>query len=317
MPRGSSRLFRTRMDGAAEQLGISGGVANRLTDKTFRNTAAGAYEEAGFGVNGPKVSRIFQANADLAISELGLAAFTAQTMSIDFDGSTEFFRNSTPQVIGIADVWSIGIWYKPSALSGLDSLFEFNNSDTPSRIIAFFNAAVLNVFLRNSADTITSSVTFNGFGVNAAWAYLYLSWNAAGNGFPTIFKDGSSVPPSGSSSGGVLVQADDLRPVGVGTNLSLAAKFQGVIAQMAVWRTIQDAAISDLFNGGNPNSLDLNSSFGGYSGAGDLAHWYRLGHEPSPNLGKDFATAGFTPTIDIEVNSVGITDADRVADVPT
>ena len=238
-------------------------------------------------------------------------------MSLDFDGSTEFLRNSTSQVLGIADVWSIGIWYKPAGLAGLDALFEFNNSDSPSRIIAFFNAAVLNVFLRNSADTINTSRTYNGFGVNAVWAHLYLSWNAAGTGFPDVFKDGSLVGQDSQSSGGNLVQADDLRPVGVATNLNLAAPFAGVIAQMSVWRTIQDAAIASLYNGGNPNSLDLNSSFGSYSGAADLAHWYRLGHEASPNLGKDFSTAGFTPTIDIEVNSVGITDADRVADVPT
>lgn len=317
MPRGSSRLFRTRMSGAAEQLGISGGVANRLTDKTFRNTAAGAYEEAGFGVNGPKVSRIFQANADLAISELGLAAFTAQTQSIDFDGSTEGFLNTTPQVIGIADVWSIGIWYKPSLLSGNDTLFEINNSDSPSRIIAFFSGTQLAIFWRDSGDTTNSNVSFNGFGVNGVWAHVYFSWNAAGAGDVSVFKDGAPIAPTGGSSPNPIVMADDLRPVGVGTNVSLAAKFQGLIAQISVWRTIQDAAIASLYNGGNPNSLDLNSAFGSYSGAGDLAHWYRLGHEASPNLGKDFATAGFTPTIDVEVNSVGITDADRVADVPT
>ncbi len=49
----------------------------------------------------------------------------------------------------------------------------------------------------------------------------------------------------------------------------------------------------------------------------DLAHWWRAGHEASPNLGKDYAVAGFTPTIDVEVNAVGIDDTDRVADVPT
>lgn len=315
MPRGSSRQFRELYDGAAERLGL-GGSPNRV-DSVFLARARGALKQEGFSVDGRNVSRIFQQNADLAQAELGLVSFEAQTMSIDFDGSTEFFRNSTSQVIGIADVWSIGIWYNPANLTGVRSLFEFNNSDSPSRIIAFFNGTVLNVFLRNSGDTVNTSRTYNGFGVLSTWAHLYISWNAAGTGFPDVFKDGSLVGQSSQVSQGALVQADDLRPVGVGTNVSLAAKHSGLISQMSVWRTIQDAAISDLFNGGNPNSLDLNSSFGGYSGAGDLAHWWRLGHEPSPNLGKDFATAGFTPTIDVEVDSVGITDADRVADVPT
>ncbi len=251
-------------------------------------------------------------------TDLGLTpSFAAQTQSIDFDGSTEGFLNTTPQVIGIADVWSIGIWYKPSLLSGNDTLFEINNSDSPSRIIAFFSGTQLAIFWRDSGDTTNSVVAFNGFGVNGVWAHLYFSWNAAGAGDVVTFKDGVLQVPTGGSSPNPIVMADDLRPVGVGTNVSLAAKFQGLIAQISVWRTIQDAAIASLYNGGNPNSLDLNSSFGSYSGAADLAHWWRLGHEASPNLGKDSSSAGFTPTIDVEVNAVGITDADRVADVPT
>lgn len=242
--------------------------------------------------------------------------FKSQTQSLDF-GDNEFLRNSTSQVLGIADIWSIGVWYKPNTVSGIHSLFEFNNSDSPSRIIAFFNGAVLNIFLRDSGDTVNTSVTFNGFGVLDTWAHLYFSWNAAGTLFPTVFKDGSEVAPTTDTSQGALVQADDLRPVGVGTNLNLAAEFSGLISQISVWRTIQDAAISDLYNGGDPNSLDLNSSFGSYSGADDLAHWWRPGHEASPNLGKDFSQAGFTPKIDVETDSVGITDADRVADVPS
>jgi hypothetical protein len=77
------------------------------------------------------------------------------------------------------------------------------------------------------------------------------------------------------------------------------------------------AQILETYNGGNGSAFDLNTDSGNYAQSGDLAHWWRLGHEADPNLGKDYAEAGFTPTIDIGDNKVGLDDNDRVADVPT
>lgn len=244
-------------------------------------------------------------------------ALDVQTMSLDFDGSAEGLLNLTDQAIGIADIWSIGIWHKPALLTGNRALFELGQSfPDASRLIAFFSGTQLNLFWSNSAASNQNGAQWNSFGVVDTWAHLFLSWNETGAGIPNVYKDGVLTAADASDLSGAVVMADDDRPVGVGTNVG-GARFSGIISQMAVWRMVEDAAISDLYNAGNPNSLDLNSSFGGYSGAADLAHWWRLGHEASPNLGKDFSTAGFTPTIDIEINAVGITDADRVADVPT
>ncbi len=251
-------------------------------------------------------------------SDIGLSlSFPAQTQSIDFDGAAEGLLNTTDQVLGIADIWSIGIWYKPANLIGTRTLFELGQGfPDASRLIAFFAGTQLNLFWSNSAASNQNDAQWNSFGVLDTWAHLFLSWNQTGTGVPNVFKDGVLTAADANSLTGAIVMADDVRPVGVGTNVG-GSRHSGLISQMAVWRTVQDAAISDLYNGGNPNLLDLNSAFGGYSGAADLAHWWRPGHEASPNLGKDFSTAGFTPTIDVEVNAVGITDADRVADVPT
>ena len=109
MPRGSSRQFRELYDGAAERLGV-GGSANRV-DSGFLARARGALESQGFSVSGRNVSRQFQETADLAQAELGLSAFTAQTMSLDFD-KTEVLR-SLPGPIGAIET----MWRKPGRLS--------------------------------------------------------------------------------------------------------------------------------------------------------------------------------------------------------
>lgn len=245
--------------------------------------------------------------------------FPAQTMSIDFDGVSEAMKATGSPTLGIADVWSIGMWLKPSDVGGTHIIFEFGNGfpGQASRIIPLIlSGTQLNIFWSNSANTRLNSVVFNAFVTLDTWLHLYFSWNAAGSGAVSVFKDGSPIAPDSTSLSGPIVMADSARSVTVGNATTPNISWEGPIAQLSVWRTIQDAAIASLYNGGNPNALDLNSGFGSYAGASDLAHWWRLGHQPSPNLGKDYALAGFTPTIDIEASAIGITDADRVADVP-
>lgn len=242
-------------------------------------------------------------------------------MSIDFDGVAEAMKATGSPTLGIADEWSIGMWLKPSDVVGTHIIFEFGNGfpGQASRIVPLIlSGTQLNIFWSNAANTIQSSVTFNAFVSLDTWLFLYFSHPLAlGNAQISVFRDGALIGADSANLNGSIVMADSGRSVTVGNAAQPSTAWEGPIAQLAVWRTVQDAAIASLYNGGNPNALDLNSAFGSYAGASDLAHWWRLGHEPSPNLGKDYATAGFTPTIDIEASAIGITDADRVADVPT
>lgn len=316
MPRGSSRQFRTKYSGAANLLGIDG-TANRLTDSGFVAEARGAFEQQGFSVAGRKASRIFQADADLAQAELGLSAFSAQTMSLDFD-KTEVLRNTTTQLIGIANVWSMLVWSRRTISTNLQWLCQVHRFGSANHIEILAQQALGGrgdftwVDATNSPTAVARWENF--YSINS-WISTLISWDGTEL---RVWKNGIQLgaPDSGDATpvpAPVMTDGGDRQMI-LGGRFSGNDGWAGRVSQWGIWRVRVDAAASFLQT--SPSSIDLNANSGAYQFAGDLAHWYRPGHEASPNLGKDFAAAGFTPTIDIEVDAIGITDADRIADVP-
>ncbi len=320
MPRGSSRIFRTKMDGAAADLGIAGGVENRLVDSVFRQKAAGAYKQAGFSVDGPNVSREFQGDADLAISELGLSAFAAQTLSVNWPASlsTDVLKNDSDLAIGIANLWSIAIWFKPTVVPfpNAEFLLTIGTSANDSR-------SRINIYHDNVSDRIRLDIgtaggtlrltAFNNFytGETGNWVHVLIVWDGT-----TLFAE-KNATPFGSFTPPATVMDDLGRQFALGNlhasggnNLSI----RGNVAQCAVWNAdVRSAALQMVVSGSAQN---LNADGGAYTFSGNLAHWYRAGEEAAPTIGRDYSEAGFTPTISLDTNSVGITDGDRQLDVP-
>lgn len=319
------------MDGAAADLGISGGVENRLVDSVFRHKAAGAYAAQGFSVDGPNVSRIFQEDADLAISELGLSAFTAQTMSLNFptEGTTDALRNSTEQVLGIANAWSLGVWFN-TTIPEVSSPFLFVAAGSgpevnDDRINLYHDSGGSDRLRFDWGDQTGLPIeitAFNGYyaGRNGLWTHILAVWTGS---ILLMFRNGVSVgAPDVGVNNPAITMADSVRAIGLG-NLSTAGNSSvvGNIAQAQLWRVdITNLATNGVaaFLQASPSSINLNADTpaSDYTFASDLAHWWRPGHEGSPNIGRDYAEAGFTPTIDLGVNAVGITDGDRQANVP-
>ena len=316
MPRGSSRQFRELYDGAAERLGV-GGSANRV-DSGFLARARGALESQGFSVSGRNVSRQFQETADLAQAELGLSAFTAQTMSLDFD-KTEVLR-SLPGPIGIENTWSMLVWSKRTNSLNLQWLCAANRLGSANHIEILAQQALGGRGDFTWVDASNSPIgvaRWENFYSTGPWISTLISWDGTEL---RVWKNGIQLglPDSGDETPVPPPVMDDAsspqRNLVLGGRQSGADGWAGPISQWAIWRVRVDAAA--MFFQTSPSSIDLNVNSGAYQFKDDLAHWYRPGHEASPNLGKDFAGAGFTPTIDIEADAIGITDADRVSDVP-
>lgn len=325
MPRGSSRIFRTKMDGAAADLGISGGVENRLVDSVFRQKAAGAYKAQGFSVDGPNVSREFQGDADLAISELGLSPFTAQSISINIpvNNSNDKLFNNTEQAIGIENTWSIGVWWKPAVVpfGTTEFLFDLRRTNAPaaaSQISLYHDAS--NARLRlDWADTSGSPVevtAWNGIYTGEAgnWVHILIAW-VGGTMF--LLKNGvdQGAPDVGVNNPS-LIMADDARKMAFGSFAiaSAGGSIEGNIAQAGMWNADVRAAALQLVVSGS--SANLNADSAAYVFSGNLAHWYRAGNEAEPTIGRDYSEAGFTPTISLDTDSDGIVNADRQLDVP-
>ena len=244
-----------------------------------------------------------------------------QSMSINFDGNLEALRNSTSQAIGIANTGALGIGFKPETTADTQSIFALRPpSGAGDDILVQLNATNdrVRVFWFDTGGVgPNGDASWNSTFVDNTWTFLLFFWN----GFLLqFFQDGvSQGAPDVGVNNPALTMADSNRIIGVGNGQTAGdnSAVDGPISQVALWRVDVTGAATELYAGGDPNCLNLNVEFDGYTFEGDLAHWWRPGHEGSPNLGKDFALAGFTPTIDIEANAQGIDDSDRVADVPT
>ncbi len=250
----------------------------------------------------------------------GPQPFPAQTLSVDFDGVLESLGNLQGNTLGIANAWTIGVWGKPDAVTGQDGLFSIRPAaGLANRIQILRNAANLRIIWADSSGTPDNDATWNGAFSAGAWHYLHAYWNGT---ILQPFIDGVSLGgPDVGVNNPAITMTDTSRNLNVGDLVGgTGFEWFGNISQAAMWRVAKAAQseVDALYNSGNPNSLDLNGAFTDYASAGDLAHWWRCGDKASPLIGEDIAAAGFTATIDIEVpDAVGITDADRVADVPT
>lgn len=242
-------------------------------------------------------------------------AFPAQAFSIDFDGVGEGLANSTLQAIGLANVFTVLTVIKIEGFIDTGAIFDIDRAASPDNRItmSYSSAGSINVLIQ----TAFNRYDFPLSGDLDAWIMLGLTWD--GVNFLT-FRNAVDLgaPSAGPGTTPTITAMTDVnRTVGLGNNFPflVTQALDGKMLWTAAWRAALGAA-SQLEIFGALSSIDLNVDGGNYASAADLAHWWRCGNEASPNLGKDYATAGFTPTIDVEVNAVGITDADRVADVP-
>lgn len=261
-------------------------------------------------------------------SDIGLSpSFTAQTQSINIpvDGSTDKLGNITEQVIGIANLWSIGVWWKPAVVPFASSefLFDLRRTTAPaaaSQISLYHdnNNARLRLDWADTSGTPVEITAWNGFYTGEAgnWVHVLLTWDGT-----TMFMAKNGVD-QGAPDVGVnnpsLTMADDPRQMTFG-NFALGhpnstASVEGNIAQAQVWNA--DVRAAATFLNTSPSSVNLNADSGAYTFSGNLAHWYRAGNEAEPTIGRDYAEAGITPTISLDADSIGIVDGDRQADVP-
>lgn len=253
-----------------------------------------------------------------------VAPFVAQDMSIDFDGASEALSNQTDQVLGIANEWSAGCWHKANGEVGTNIIWDCDPVDTgpsASRLNLHQSVNDFNMLVRNTgAATPAVQYQWSNILVGGAWQYIVVTWDGTASPKVRFYLDGvdQGVPDIGDPDAAITM-ADDLRMVAVGNNANLGNNGAlGRILYLSLHRVaLSQPSIAEIFNSGVGGAFDLNANSGNYAEAGDLAHWWPVGKRASPNLGEDIAAAGFTPTINIETNAVGITDADRVADVPT
>lgn len=311
MARGSSRIFREKVSSAASALGVSGGVDFRRAGSVFIDRVRDAYADLGFSVGAAgRSSKLFREQVELANNELGISPVPAfsQTFSIDFDGVNEDMGGGN-LLVGIADVFSIGGWVNFGNTLGRQDTWWTIEGGAGGDMALFqrsnVGAAPSFQFFGNGNNLIIPSLPITA----ATWHHCILTWNT--NSDVKLYVDGSQF---GGPLSGVGVFSDDAgRMVQVGDASTGVPNGLMKAANLAIWTTILGATeVATLFNAGSIN-IDLRVDQGNYASSATLEHFWPLGKDPSPLLGQDL---GVGTLINLEQNAVGITDADRVADVP-
>jgi hypothetical protein len=237
-------------------------------------------------------------------------------MSLDLD-TTEYLLNSTDQAIGVAGDWTMLGWAKPLNIPGAHQIFEIRDGNI-NRMGYRQSGDIGEVIVEDQTGSPTQSSAWLNVFQDANWHQFGATWSNSGPLMENYLDGVNLGAPDGGTATPAVTMTDTSRSVAVGAAINGTFGFEGLIMSVAIFRVVLTAAqILATYNGGNGSAFDLNTNSGNYGQSGDLAHWWRCGHEADPNLGKDFAEAGFTPTIDIGVNKVGLDDNDRVADVPT
>lgn len=311
MPRGSSRIFREKVSSAASALGISGGVDFRRASDVFIARARDAYADLGFSVGAAgRSSKEFRDLVELANAELGISPVPAfsQTFSIDFDGVAEDMGGPGTTLVGIADVFSIGGWVNfGNTLGRQDTWFTIEGGAGSD--MAMFQRSNVGAppsfqFFGNGNNIVIPSLPITA----STWHHAILTWNT--NADVKLYIDGSQF---GGPLSGVGTFADVNRLVQIGDASTGVPNALMKAANLAIWTTIlAGPEVVTLFNAGSIN-IDLRVDQGNYASSATLEHFWPIGKDPSPLLGQDL---GVGTAIDLEAGAVGITDADRVADVP-
>ena len=279
----------------------------------------------------PALSRIALLSPSPDLIAAPVAPFVAQTMSLNFptEGTTDALRNSTEQALGIANAWSLGVWFN-TTIPEVASPFLFVTAGSgpavnDDRINLYHDSGGSDRLRFDWGDQTGLPIEITAFnsyyaGRNGLWTHILAVWTGS---ILLMFKNGVSVgAPDVGVNNPAITMVDSVRAIGLG-NLSTAGNSSvvGNIAQCQLWRVDITALATNgvaAFLQSSPSAIDLNVDAGAsdYLFSGDLAHWWRPGHEAAPNIGRDYSTAGFTPQIDLGVNAVGITDGDRQANVP-
>lgn len=253
-----------------------------------------------------------------------------QENSVRLDGednapsAPESLRNLTEQTLGFGDEWSLSLWADLDSFASPASrrLLRIGDGD-PNQInlqlrVLSGGRNIMDLLIRNTSGTQTTLTYGNdqfgpkGWIINN-WAHYFVVRES--DGTIRYWLDTSERSPDSGNPDGISTMADTARAIELGVDDTIS--FDGNISQLALWNVDVSSALDAIYNGGNPNAIDLNAAFGDtYTFAGNLAHWWRPGVD-ADNLGRDYALSGLTPLIDIDEDASNLDNITVEASVPS
>ena len=250
----------------------------------------------------------------------GEVQFQEQTVSVDLNGDTEGLGTATETAIGIVNVWSIGIWFKPTD-DGVAGSFSWDkimcrigpNVGT-SRIDWELQGGEVNApyWLNMSKEPFGTlkRYTWESQAVEGAWNFAVITWDGTDL---LLYQDGAVQTPTTTPIDDTGAQSDSDRGVWVHQNSSNDKQMEGRIHSMGIWSVaMASGEIAELFSGAS--AIDWASSSGDYVSSASLQHWWRFGHD-SGDIGKDYGKAAVLKDTMDDAENITAGD-DIVTDAP-
>ena len=243
--------------------------------------------------------------------------FQADQKAVDFE-RLGWFDNSDV-ALGFSNIWSINVWFKPNADTLNDGeIFSVWPDATPgaNAIKIRYDAFNSEWETRISAGTGPSNFKEYNFGsaaVLGTWYMLTVTWDGTNL---TTYVDGSPATPTIVVDQSPITMTDVARRFSV-TRYKSGNQFgAGRVHSAAVWNVeLQANEVLSVYNSGSGDSADLGIDYGNYASSANLQHWYRLGIDADPDIGKDY---GKGTLVDLSSGgSATIDDNDVVTDSPT
>ena len=249
-----------------------------------------------------------------------MSGIGADKKSIDLDGSTEFLGNSTANLIGIADIWTLMAWVYPEDDSVQNGIVHCNTgSDQPNGFALDLMGDEANnplrVNLRHSSNGVLKQWRVDDFFTLNTWHQIVVTWT--GNDDLKLYGGGSLIGDGDITK--TIDNTDNMSDTGryfwIGTfDSGPTVPLDGRVHSVALWNAVLGStAVVAIYNSGDASGVDLRVNRGNYTQAANLKHWWRLGVK-SNDIGRDWGRAALL--IDVMTNAANISTSDIVTSYP-
>jgi hypothetical protein len=234
--------------------------------------------------------------------------------------NTSNYLQSAETVLGIGNTFTISWWERRNVSGANGWPWCIDNATAQNRIAWQYllgtwmsldfrapNGDVSVSWIVKDLVTAGAACPWNHFAMSYGATVTQLWYNGdnitnvtaphGGPGFPYIDKLQDTDPGP----------TDTSRNIAIGSSVDavLGAQWAGSFYQWAAWdEVLSDAAVAQIYNSGNPRSVNLSVDLGDYSSSAGLQHWYRF--DTPGDRGKDYGNASILKDLDAEAVPAGL-----------
>jgi len=220
--------------------------------------------------------------------------------ALTLNGTTQWGGTSGYQTLGIANTWTIAVWFKTEyreSQSPLLSIYE--SGSNANRIDLYLSAGVVNYLTADIYDSLVPTKLVSvaeTWGVdNGARHLAMLTWD----GSVLSLSVDNAYP---YSTMGSAVLADGVRTIDLGTD-ALGNLFLGQVMSVAMWDTVLSTSEqAQYYLNHDQFKQDWTINSGVYAASANLVHYWQFDRDKT-NLGWDYGQLGGTSSTAIDLLS--------------